>query len=228
MEFEVDASLQKQLMKETRKIYKGTGFLWICEKAILLLTIGGLIWHLIKAVLTGYIYVTLNGQQVFDTEIIFEEVLIAIEGIFFWFCIWLARKRVEIYHGTLGRDGIVVKIMDDKLFYSSRFTEEKEDVVHLLIMDLRTTTKIIYDEKKRVMFLQGKMLERAVAVTKDEEDVVYDENEMVQTMFELFDCFTPSIYEYLKSYLPEGVIEHHKELSFKEFLALEQKTLRGE
>ena len=226
MEFKVDASLQKQLMQECRKIYKGTGFLWLWEKAMILLAVGGLIWFSIWAVATDFIHVNRNGEQVFDSVVFVVAFMIGFPGLFFGFCIRLFRIRVEFQHCSCGRMDERLKIMDDKLFYTSRFTEEMEDVVHLLIMDLRTTTKIIYDEKRRIMFLQGKMLERAV--TTDKEDVVCDENKMVQTMFKLVDCFTPSLHEYLKSYLPEEVVEYHQELPTEKLKELERKVLLGE
>lgn len=230
MEFKVDKSLQKQFRKECRKIYKGTGYVWICEKALLLLTIVSIIWYIINFVLSGdeIIYTNYLGYRSLN-DVFFTEVVLlrAVPGFMFAFFTAVFRKCWERQHSTGGRVGEHIDIMDDKLFYTSQLTAETGGVAHLVIMDLRTTTKIIYDEKRRIMFLQGKMLEYS-EVIRDKKEITYNENEMVQTMLELVDCFTPSLHEYLRSYLPEEIVEYHQELPIEKLKELKRKVLLGE
>jgi hypothetical protein len=123
--------------------------------------------------------------------------IVAGMGLVLVLLISVVRKRIEdIFIG--GRTDEIIEILDDKLFYTFRIKYQTPmDKRNFVIVDLNKIKNLSYDEKLFEISIEGMMVEKIVDVSSDVQNL--KTSEMTNSKLKLWDYFTPSVYEFLKS-----------------------------
>lgn len=194
----VNESLKKKVQKENSKQSKGLYYLWIFEKIALSLNILYIIAFPIYCIVTGYLVSTnmRTGEKSYFL-ICMDTSIVASMGLTFVLLVHVVRKRIEgVKIGE--RVDEAIEIIDEKLFYTFRIKYETlENKRILVILDLNTINNLHYDEKTYEITIGAMMLEKVIDVSTNIQEL--RDAEMTSRSITIFDYFSPSLYNLLKS-----------------------------
>lgn len=198
MNISVDDGLKKKIQIENRKHRRGTHNLWIFEKVLFVLVIVLVVMFPIYCKMNG-LFVSINmrtGENSYFLVAMFTSIIAGM-GLVLVLIVSVLRKRIE---NTLigGRADEKIEILGDKLFYVFRIKYQTlADQRNLIVVDLNTIKNISYDKKLFEINVEGMMVEKIVDVSADVHKI--KTSEMVDGIVKLWDYYTPSLYEILKS-----------------------------
>lgn len=198
MNITVDNDLKKNVQVLNRKNRRGIQNLWIFEKMLLAVVIGFIVIFPVYCKVTGS-FVSTNmrtGEKSYFLVAMLASIIAGM-GLVLVLLVWVVRKRMEnIIIGE--RVDETIEIFDDKLFYTFRIQYQTlMDQRNLVILDLNGIKSIEYDEKLFEINVEGMMLEKIVDMSFDASRI--EASEMTNSKLKLWDYFTPSLYELLKS-----------------------------
>lgn len=198
MNISVDEGLKKKVKIKNRKNRRGIYNLWIFEKVSLFLVIIFSVMFPVYCMITGS-YISTNmrtGENSYFLVAMLTSVFSGM-GLVFVLLVSVLRKRIE---DTLigGRVDEKIEILEDNLYYTFRI--EYQTLINqrnLVIFDLKKIRNISYDEKSSEIIVEGMMAEKIVGMSYDIHKM--GTSEMVDSKIKIWDYFTPSLYEVLKS-----------------------------
>ena len=200
MTIAVDNDLKKKVRVENRKNRRWLHIFWIIEKILLALVLSFIFLFPIYCVVSGnFIYYNmLTGRNSYFLVAMLTSGFGAM-GLTLVFIVSFARKRLE--NVAIGeRVDEIIDISDDKLFYTFRIKYQTlMDQINLVVLDLNNIKDIKYNEKLFEIDIEGIMVEKIIDLSSDVHEI--EESEMVNSKLKLWDYFTPSLYELLKSKL---------------------------
>lgn len=198
MNITVDNDLKKKVQIENRKQRKGIHNLWVFEKVLFALVVFFIVAFPIYCVVTGNFVSTYmrTGEHSYFIVASLTSIFGGM-GLTLVLLVSVVRKRMEnIFIG--GRVDETIDIIDDKLFYTFRIKYQTlTDQRNLVILDLSKIKNIEYDEKLFEINVEGMMVEKIVDMSFDVHKI--EASEMTNSKLKLWDYFTPSLYELLKS-----------------------------
>lgn len=198
MNISVDEGLKKKVKIKNRKNRRGIYNLWIFEKVSLFLVIILSVMFPVYCMITGS-YISTNmrtGENSYFLVAMLTSIFSGM-GLVFVLLVSVLRKRIE---DTLigGRVDEKIEILEDNLYYTFRI--EYQTLINqrnLVIFDLSKIKNISYDEKSFEIIIEGMMAEKIVGISYDIHKM--GTSEMVDSKIKIWDYFTPSLYEVLKS-----------------------------
>lgn len=198
MNITVDNDLKKRVRVENRRNRRGIHNLWIFEKTLLAVVLFLIFLFPIYCKASGT-FVSTNirtGENSYFLVAMFTSIIAGM-GLVLVLLVSVVRKRVEnIIIGE--RVDETIEILDDKLFYIFRIKYQTLMAQrNLVILDLNQIKNISYDEKLFEINVEGMMLEKVVDASFDVHKI--ETSEMTNSKLKLWDYFTPSLYELLKS-----------------------------
>ena len=198
MEIAVDNGLKKKVRVENRKNRRGIHNLWLFEKVLLAVVIVFIVLFPIYCKKTG-LFISTNmrtGEKSYFLVAMLTSIYAGM-GMTLVLLVSVLRKRIE--NVIIGeRVDETIEITDDKLFYTFRIKYQTLiDQRNLVILDLSEIKSIRYDEKLFEINVEGMMVEKIVDISFDVHKI--ETSEMTNSKLKLWDYFTPSLYELLKS-----------------------------
>lgn len=193
MKIAVDNDLKKKVQVENRKNRRGIYNLWFFEKVLLAVVIVFIVIFPIYCKKTGlFIYTNMRtGENSYFLVAMFTSIIAGM-GMVLVLLVSVLRKCIEnTFIG--GRVDETIEIIGAKLFYTFRINDQR----NLVILDLSKIKNIRYDEKLFEINVEGMMVEKIVDMSFDVHEI--EESEMTNSKLKLWDYFTPSLYELLKS-----------------------------
>lgn len=197
MQIVVDSDLKSKLEKDGRIYKKSICFFWMLDKFVLFASIAYIVLFPVYCKITGDFIGTAGRDSHVDYSIVvIFTIAFGLGLLTLWFCVHILRRKLEQVR-LGGRVFDTIELKDNLLYYTFRVPHQTlVGYKNLVVLDLNSIQHVGYDEKTRKIDIEGNMFEEIIKISEDEKKVKI--SEMKSCDLEIYDYFTPSLYEKLK------------------------------